>query len=145
MEPVNCPVFSHNEIATNASAKSVWSVLIDAPRWHEFYSNCKGLKITGGEKKLQMGSCFKWWTFGAPVETVVDRSEEEHYLAWTGKSLGSTGHHVWIIDKTPKGCRIVTEETQKGLVVRLLAPFLNRGLLYFHQRWLEGLAREALV
>ncbi|MEX2027972.1 MAG: SRPBCC domain-containing protein [Candidatus Curtissbacteria bacterium] len=145
MEPANSPVFSHNEIETTASAQNVWKVLVDAPHWHEFYSNCKGLKIMGAEKQLQLGSRFRWWTFGAPVETVVDRFEEGHYLAWTGKSLGSVGHHVWIIDKTPNGCRIITEETQKGLVVELLAPFLSRGLLYFHERWLEGLARTALA
>ena len=41
------------------------------------------------------------------------------------------------------GTRVVTEETQHGWVPFLGRWYLRRGLLKWHQRWLEGLAERA--
>ncbi len=146
LSPDRADLHAHNELATRAAPEAIWRWLIAAPRWHELYSNCRGLKIEGGADTLALGTRFTWWTFGARVSTTVDAFEANRYLAWTGGGLGARGHHAWLIEPTATGgCRFVTEETQRGVVVKALAPVLRRGLMHFHQRWLEGLAEAALA
>ncbi|HEX2691081.1 MAG TPA: SRPBCC family protein [Kofleriaceae bacterium] len=141
--PEACPVFAHDELEADVSPAAFWARLVRATRWHEDYDNCKRLVIHGGGDQLAPGTRFTWTTFGVRVTTVIDNFEPERYLSWTGRGLGARGHHVWLIEPTPRGCRVVTEETQAGFPARLLAPFLRRGLHHHHPRWLAGLARAA--
>ena len=143
LTPARADLHVHNQLETNASPAAIWQWLIAAPKWHELYSNCRGLRIEGGADTLALGTRFTWWTFGAHVSTTVDAFEPNRYLAWTGGGLGARGHHAWLLEPNDSGCRFVTEETQRGLVVKALAPALRRGLRHFHQRWLEGLANAA--
>lgn len=95
LAPESCPVFAHNEIEAAVAAQDVWSWLIAARRWHTFYGNCKRLRIRDrGGDHLGAGTRFTWWTFGVPVNTTVNVFEEGRYLAWSGRGLGSRGHHV---------------------------------------------------
>jgi hypothetical protein len=144
LHPDRAHVFAHNELETRATPEAIWPWLVQATRWPEIYANCRGLRLYDGATELALGTRFTWWTFGVRVETVVDGFEPNRYLAWSGAGLGARGYHAWILEPTARGCRFVTEETQRGPVVRLLSPLLRRGLLHFHQRWLEGLARAAL-
>jgi hypothetical protein len=77
------------------------------------------------------------------VETTVTECMAPERLAWRGKTFGGTGYHGWVIQRTAGGCRVITEETQRGIVPSLGRWFLRRGLLRQHQKWLEGLARVA--
>lgn len=143
LEPATSPVFAHDELAAEVTPAAFWARLVHATRWHEDYPNCKRLVIDGGGDHLQLGTRFTWTTFGIRVTTTVDGFEPERYLSWTGGGLGARAHHVWLIEPTPAGCRIVTEETQAGVAARLLAPLMRRGLARYHPRWLAGLARAA--
>jgi hypothetical protein len=142
--PEECPVFCHNELDCELSPQQLWPWLCRAVRWHEFYNNCHRLRILDdGGIDLQMGTRFRWWTFGVPVETVVDSFEPNRYLSWTGTGLGARGHHVWLLEPSEHGCLVTTEETQRGVAVGIISPLLKLGLQYFHQRWLQGLERVA--
>jgi hypothetical protein len=143
LAPETSPVFAHDELEADVSAAAFWACLIRATLWHHHYDNCKRLVIDGGGELLQLGTRFTWTTFGVRVTTTIDGYEPERYLSWSGTGLGSRGHHVWLLAPTPGGCRVVTEETQAGFAVRLLAPLLRRGLRRQHPRWLAGLARAA--
>jgi hypothetical protein len=143
LAPALCPVFQHDELEIDVSPAAFWGRLLCATRWHEDYAHVKGLAIDGGGEVLSLGARFTWWTLGVRVTTVIDNFEPERYLSWSGTGLGSRGHHVWLIEPTPRGCRVVTEETQAGCSVRVLAPLLRRGLRHHHPRWLAGLARAA--
>lgn len=146
LTPENAHVFAHNELHVPLPPSAVWPWLARASRWHEFYRNCKGLCFHNGDgPDLALGTKFSWQTFGAKVTTTVDAFEPERYLAWTGVGLGSRGHHAFALEPDRGGCLLVTEEVQRGLPVRLLGPLLRRGLLYYHQRWLEGLAKAAML
>jgi hypothetical protein len=48
-----------------------------------------------------------------------------------------------VLEPSPAGTRVVTEETQSGWGIALAKPALKPLMLRFHQRWLEGLARVA--
>lgn len=143
LEPETSPVFAHNELQVAPPPSAIWAWLLAAPRWHEFYSNCWRMKLPGGARALAPAMRFTWWTLGVPVETVVEVFEPHRHLAWSGRGAGSRGYHAWLLEESHRGTRLVTEETQAGPVVQVLAPVLRQALLHFHQRWLQGLATVA--
>ncbi len=143
LSPREGQVFAHNELTVDVPAAAIFRHLVRATAWPSFYGNARRIRLAGGGDELAPGVRFTWWTFGVPVTTVVDAFEVDRYLAWSGSGLGSRGHHAWLLEPTPGGCRIVTEEVQRGASVALLAPLLRVGLRQQHQRWLEGLAAAA--
>ena len=94
----------------------------------------------GGGEQLGLGTRFHWTTFGIRAHTVITEYVPNERLSWSGKGLGATAYHGWVIQACEGGCIVVTEETQQGFAVGLGRALLRRGLLKWHQRWLEGLA-----
>ncbi|SCK06182.1 SRPBCC domain-containing protein [Streptomyces sp. WMMB 322] len=143
-EPARSPVFSHNEIRTSLPPERLWPVLIDAANWPRWYSNSRNVSIEPGYDRLGDGRTFHWTTFGLRVTSTVREFLPPGRLAWDGRALGSRGYHRWEIRPAGDGGSvIVTEEVQRGLAARLIAPLMRRGLHRQHQRWLEGLVRTA--
>jgi hypothetical protein len=143
MEPEIAPVYTRNELEMEAPPVAVWRWLVRATAWPDWYANSRNVVIDGGGTDLAPGARFHWTTFHVRVHTVVEEFVPEERLAWSGKGLGARGYHGWVIEPRTTGCRVVTEETQHGLVPSLGRLYLRRGLLREHQRWLEGLARMA--
>lgn len=144
LAPDICPVYSYNEISTSATAESLWAWLVRAASWPSWYRHCKRLKFESSPgPDLELGTRFSWTTLGVPVVTTVEELEPPHRLAWRGGGVGSIGYHGWVIEPRQGGCLVVTEESQRGLVVSLGRVFLRRALLRVHQQWLEGLAAKA--
>ena len=143
MEPEGAPVYSWNALDMPVPPEAVWPWLVRASLWPTWYSNAWRVRIEGGSADLAPGVRFTWVTFGVPVSTRVTEWQPGERLAWSASALGARGHHGWVIERTPEGCRVVTEETQRGALPSLGRYLLRPGLLHFHQRWLEGLARVA--
>ncbi len=142
--PEGAPVYTWNAIDVAAPPAPVWAWLVRAPRWPEYYDNASNVRfVAGGGPDLTLGSRFTWTTFNVTVDTTVTECVAPERLAWRAKTFGGGGYHGWVIQPTASGCRVITEETQRGLVPSLGRWFLRRGLLTQHQRWLEGLARVA--
>lgn len=141
--PEESPVFTRNELTIAAPPERIWAWLLRAPRWPEWYANARNVDIDGGSQDLALGSKFHWTTFGVRVHTVIEEFVPHHRLAWGGKGLGSSAYHGWVITPHDGGCVVVTEETQQGVIPSVCRLFLRRGLLKWHQRWLEGLAGMA--
>lgn len=78
-----------------------------------------------------------------PVETIVEECDPPHRLAWSGTGLGAAAYHSWDVEPTPDGCRVVTEETQRGPMVSVLRVVLRPLLRYTQVAWLDALARAA--
>jgi hypothetical protein len=55
----------------------------------------------------------------------------------------AAAYHGWVLRPCDGGCYVITEETQQGFVVSVGRAILRRGLLKWHQRWLEGLSSVA--
>ena len=139
LDPAGAPVYTRNELTVAADPESVWAALVDAQRWPDWYRNARDVRVEGGGP-LTDGAVFRWTTFGVRVRCVVDRWEPGHLLGWTGAALGSRGHHRWILRPAAAGgTHVVTEEVQVGLLPTVGRRWLRRGLLTWHQRWLDGL------
>lgn len=147
LTPDQARMFGHNELHIDAPPAVIWAWLIRAERWHEYYGNCKNLRITNhAGPDLRLGSDFHWRTFGVPVHTVVDDFEPNRRLGWRGGACaGGVGYHGWLLEPDGGGTFVVTDEVQRGLIPTFGGWFLKSRLLEQHQLWLEGLARVATV
>jgi hypothetical protein len=141
--PEQSPVFARNELYVPAPAERVWAWLLKAGRWPEFYGNAKNVEIEGGSE-LKQGTLFHWTTFGFRAHTTITELVPNERLSWSGKGLGASAYHGWVIRPCEGGCYVITEETQQGFIVRILRTRLRNGLRKWHQLWLEGLSRVAL-
>lgn len=134
-------IFTHNELFIAAPAPRIFAMLLRAKEWPSFYANAKKVEIDGGSDVLAPATTFHWTTFGVRVHTTIEELVPDRRLAWSGRGTGGTAYHGWVIEPGSGGCLVITEETQQGWLPSLGRFFLRRGLLKWHQRWLEGLAR----
>lgn len=118
--------------------------LVAAERWPEWYGQCGHVRILAGPAPaLGVGTRFRWTVLGVPVETVVEECVPPDRLAWSGTGLGAAAYHSWDLVATPTGCRVTTEETQRGLLPSLLRFVLRPLLAFTQERWLADLATSA--
>ena len=143
-EPDGAALHAVNHLDVDASAERVWAWLQRPELWPRFYSNARLVRhLDGPWPEVALGSRFRWLTFGTFVTSEIVEHEPPRRLAWTARELGGRGYHAWVIEHCEGGCAVHTEETQRGWGIRLARPLLQRGMVRFHQRWLEGLARAA--
>lgn len=143
-EPANSPVFVHNEIRINASPECVWSWLTDAASWPEWYFNAANVELLYQEGRyLEKGSSFKWKTFGNTLKSEIKEYMPYERLAWLATGPGINAYHAWLIIPTPEGCRVITEETQRGWMCRLGKLLFPERMFNYHQIWLESLKTKA--
>ena len=80
-DPSQAALFSHNELLINASCERIWSHIIDANRWPEWYPNAKEVKIIG-DTVLKDRTTFRWTTFGLPIESKVNEFTAYTRIGW---------------------------------------------------------------
>ena len=133
-----------NELQIPAEPEVVWAWLCRPDLWGRYYSNAKFIKHLGGPwPKLELGSRFRWFSFGAFVTSEVVEYEPGQRISWDAKVLGGRGFHGWVLKRQSGGTFVRTEETQKGWGIQLAKPVLRPAMVRVHQRWLEGLSKVA--
>jgi uncharacterized protein YndB with AHSA1/START domain len=133
-----------NELRIPAEPELVWAWLSRPDLWPRYYSNARLVRhLAGPWPEVELGSRWRWLTFGALVTSEVVEYEPAERLAWSARVPGGSGHHGWLLRREGGGTFVRTEETQKGLGIRLVKPALRPLMVRFHQRWLEGLSRVA--
>lgn len=144
-EPSRCPIHVRNELAIPVHAERVWSWLVRAELWPSWYENSKNVRfLEGAAPDLAAGTRFRWTTFGVTIESRVIEFVPCERLAWDAHATGVHAYHAWLIGKTPEGCRVVTEESQRGWIARLGKLLMPNRMYRFHQIWLERLRDQAL-
>lgn len=152
--PADANVYAHNELVIPASPDRIWQWLVRAPQWPHWYPNSWHIEIlkrkTGrtNRKQLRRGTEFTWITFGLPFTSTVDRCDEPTTIGWNFKSRGwagaASGYHIWFIEPQSYGCRVVTEETEHGLLPLLLHFILQPTVRFSHQLWLRRLSENSI-
>jgi uncharacterized protein YndB with AHSA1/START domain len=133
-----------NELQIPAEPEVVWAWLCRPDLWPSYYSNARLIKhLDGPWPRIELGSRFRWLSFGAFVTTEVVEHQPSERIAWDAKELGGGGHHGWVLRPEAGGTFVRTEETQKGPGIQLVKPVLRPMMVRLHQRWLEGLSRVA--
>ena len=143
-DPASCPVHVRNELAMASNPEAVWAWLIRAQLWPKWYPNSANVKFLSGQPPdLALGTRFRWRTFGVTLESTVQEFVPFERLAWDAHGSGLDAYHAWLILKTSQGCEVITEETQRGLLPRLLKLLAPKRMENQHQIWLERLRDNA--
>jgi hypothetical protein len=141
--PERTAVHAHNELEMPAPPEAVWAWLVRADLWPTWYSNSKGVVIEDGGRKLGPGVKFRWKTFGTSLTSTVEEFVPNERLGWTARAMGVDVYHAWLINRTPTGCLVVTEENQNGLLARLSNSLRPGNIERYHQVWIESLMVKA--
>jgi uncharacterized protein YndB with AHSA1/START domain len=140
--PSGADLFAHNALDIDASCAIVWRVLVDAPKWPQWYANARDVKLADdAQPLLKPGAVFRWTTFGLSIESRVDEFVPESRLGWYGQAPGSAPafHHTWLLVPREGGCRVVTEEVGIGRDAAALRR-QDEGLMHRgHDLWLASL------
>jgi hypothetical protein len=133
-----------NELQMQAEPDAVWAWLCRPDLWPTYYSNARFIKhLDGPWPEVELGSRFRWFSFGAFVTSEVVEYEPSGRISWDAKVLGGQGYHGWVLRPQDGGTFVRTEETQKGPGIQVVKPVLRPLMVRLHQRWLEGLSRVA--
>jgi hypothetical protein len=141
--PSRAPVHVYNELTSTANPAAVWAWLVRAADWPAWYSNSRAVRLANDAKDLAPGMTFRWHTFGVRVASQIREFEPLQRIAWDARTVGLLAYHAWLIVPTAKGCRIITEETQYGVLGRLGNWLMPQRMYRGHQHWLEQLDRMA--
>ena len=139
-DPSQADLFSHNELLINASCERIWSHIIDANRWPEWYPNAKEVKIIG-DTVLKDRTMFRWTTFGLPIESKVNEFIPYTRIGWYGYAPGTAPsfYHTWYLKTRDNACLVVTDEVGKGKDAVHLRE-TDEGLMHRgHDLWLATL------
>jgi hypothetical protein len=139
-DPSQADLFSHNELLINASCAGIWSHIIDADKWPEWYPNAKEIKITS-DTMLKDGTIFRWTTFGLPIESKVNEFVPYTRIGWYGYAPGTAPsfYHTWYLKPRGDACMVVTDEVGKGKDAAHLRES-DEGLMHRgHDLWLATL------
>jgi hypothetical protein len=143
-EPRSARVFAQNVIDIAASPEAVWSLLIDCVAWPNWYRHCADVSVLRGGPLLGPGSQFRFKTLGFYFRPAIDSFVPFSLLVWSAKGpAGTSGAHAWYIEPTPSGCRVVTEEAQKGMLLSIMGHRTRKRLLIVHGEWLGALKHLA--
>lgn len=142
--PSKTQVHVHNELDIEAPRETIWAWLVKATLWPTWYSNSSNVKIEGGGTDLKANSKFTWRTFGVNLSSRVQEYEPPERIAWSASGTGVRAYHAFLIQKTPTGSHVITEENQKGAVARLSNAVRPNNMSRYHQLWLEALRSKAI-
>jgi uncharacterized protein YndB with AHSA1/START domain len=140
-DPSQADLFSHNELRIAASCERVWSHIVDAPKWPEWYPNSRDVRLTSGGNILSAGAVFRWTTFGLPLESRVNEFVPHSRIGWYGYAPGAppSFYHTWRLKSDGEGCLAVTDEVGNGKDAAHLREtdesLMHRG----HDLWLATL------
>jgi hypothetical protein len=115
--PADADLFSHNELLIRASCERIWSHIVEATKWPQWYPNSKSVQILGdGGSVLKRNTTFRWTTFGLPLESRISEFVPFSRIGWFGYAPGEAPsfYHTWYLIPEAQGCHVVTDEVGKG-------------------------------
>jgi uncharacterized protein YndB with AHSA1/START domain len=143
-EPSKSKFFVHNEIEVNAPAEIVWDILLRAEEWPKWYKGAKNVALSPpADSVLQADAVFRWKTMGLDFESTIREFAPPFRLSWESKKRSIQGYHAWLIVPTERGCRVVTDESQRGWLTFFEKTFQPRKLRRLHDVWLAEIKKKA--
>ncbi len=136
----NAPALASHQILIKASLEKVWRLLSDINQWSTWQPDISSAVLEG---TLAPGNHFKWKSSGTPVVSEIQDVEPQHRLSWTGKAMGASAKHLWILEPQADGVLVKTAESFEGWVVVLLKGMMQKTLDTSLQAWLMQLKKTA--
>ena len=140
--PATAPVFSHNELLLHADCHRVWTQLIDAPHWPDWFLLTKDVTSDHPGQPIEHGTLLHLKIFGSPITSRVDEFVPDSRLSWIPQGLDETTpahYHAWHLIPEATNCRVTTEETGIGPNDRKDPQTVSRLMHRAHDLWLASL------
>jgi uncharacterized protein YndB with AHSA1/START domain len=140
-DPSQAELFSHSALLIQAPCERVWSHIVDAAKWPEWYPNSKDVHLLNGATMLQAGGVFRWTTFSIRLESRINEFVPFARIGWYGYAPGAepSFYHTWYLQPRGHSCLVVTDEVGKGKDAKQLREtdeaLMHRG----HDLWLATL------
>jgi hypothetical protein len=96
------------------------------------------------EGPIRVGTTFKWKAGPGSIRSEVLESEPPRRVGWTGRTLGITAMHVWQMDASGDGTRVVTQESWSGALARVLRSKMRKTVRNALDQALPALRDEAV-
>jgi hypothetical protein len=144
--PEKAKWYVYNEIEIHAQPEVVWNILIDAKKWHTFYSGVQNpveFISDPNTPTLKNDLTFKMHTMGLRLEPVMKEFVPNERMAWEVRRGNLTAYHAWVIVPTDDGCRLITPEAQNGFLTTMQKWFQPNKLLKLHDTWLKLIKERA--
>lgn len=142
--PEQATFFVHNEIEIDAPPAVVWDTLVHAESWPDWYEGATNVKVLdSADGRLSGGAAFSWRTMDLDFVSRVMEFEPPYRLSWESRKSTIQGYHAWLLIPTERGTRVVTDESQFGLLASLQGIFLPNKLRRLHDVWLANLKHRA--
>ncbi len=144
-DPARTRVHVVNELIVAAPCDRVWAWLVRADLWPSWYPNSSHVRLLDppSARELSLGARFRWKTFGISLDSVVEEFVPGERIAWTARACGVDAYHAWLLEPTPQGCRVLTEETQNGWLAALSHWVMPNRMHAGHDLWLQRLGKQA--
>jgi uncharacterized protein YndB with AHSA1/START domain len=136
-EPERATFTITNSIDISAPPQIVWNELINAQAWPQWYKGAADVKVLGsGTGLIQQDSTITWTTMDQNLVTKVMEFVPPARMGWESRQSTLKAYHAWLLIPTPDGTRVVTDESQFGLLAHLQRLFLRNKLRNLHDVWL---------
>ena len=139
--PADAGYFSHNTIIIAAPLDIVWSQLVAARGWPEWFFLCKEVVLDNGRDALTEGASFRWITSAAQVKCTIDQFVPKNRLTWYGAAPGKPAsvYHAWHLSAVGDACHVVYDEVVTGDTAALERAKRRGRLHQSHDLWLAAL------
>lgn len=133
-----------NSIEIAAPPQVVWDDLVNAQAWPQWYKGATNVTVEGSDDGIiQEGSTIRWRTMDQNLTTKVVEFEPPYRMGWESRQSTLKAYHAWLLIPTADGTRVVTDESQFGLLANLQRIFLPNKLRDLHDVWLKELKARA--
>ena len=136
----NAPVITRDGILIDAPLGTVWGLHTDITSWSEWLPDIDSSTIEG---PLEVGTIFRWQTFGLSIESTIREIDPPRRIVWSGPAQGIVAIHVWTMTPTENGVRVHTEESWNGDPVRAQPEEMQQALDGSLRAWLQNLKHKA--
>lgn len=143
--PKESKFFVSNEIHIKAPPAVVWNLLIRALDWEKWYEGAENVQFPNhpGDTVLRDSMWFTWKTMGLHFTSYVRAYQPEKFLAWESVKSSIQGYHIWRIEPTAEGCKVITQESQNGWMTFFEKTFQGKKLHRIHDIWLTEMKKKA--
>ena len=142
--PDEATFFVHNEVDISAPPQVVWDVLVEASTWADWYEGARNVQLAAEDAtSLDAGAVFDWETMGFSFRSTVVEFQPPMRLGWESRKSTLKGYHAWLLVPVEGGTRLVTDESQFGLLAVLQRWFQPNKLRRLHDVWLAAIKERA--
>lgn len=111
---------SSKSITINADIERVWEILTLIEQWPQWQ---KSVSKASAQPNLEAGTKFSWTSGGLSIKSTIIDIGAPGRITWTGKAIGTTARHSWLLTQKGGATIVETSESMVGWLATLIGFF----------------------